>query len=111
MIKPVTIGVSGLNTDLNVNILPHRQQRLLANLEAADWLTPFYLAGGTALALQIGHRQSVDFDFFSETEFDSRLLIYEKRPNKPSALTESLELAGGVSHVASDFAGRFVGIY
>lgn len=28
----------------------------------------FYLAGGTALALQIGHRHSVDLDFFSATE-------------------------------------------
>lgn len=28
----------------------------------------FYLAGGTALALQIGHRRSVDLDFFSATE-------------------------------------------
>jgi predicted nucleotidyltransferase component of viral defense system len=28
----------------------------------------FYLAGGTALALQVGHRRSVDFDFFSETD-------------------------------------------
>lgn len=28
----------------------------------------FYLAGGTALALQIGHRASVDLDFFSPTE-------------------------------------------
>ncbi|GAB4500697.1 MAG: nucleotidyl transferase AbiEii/AbiGii toxin family protein [Anaerolineales bacterium] len=28
----------------------------------------FYLAGGTALALQIGHRRSVDLDFFSPTE-------------------------------------------
>ena|ERR1051326_8316063 len=27
----------------------------------------FYLVGGTALALQIGHRLSVDFDFFSES--------------------------------------------
>lgn len=27
----------------------------------------FYLAGGTALALQIGHRESHDFDFFSRT--------------------------------------------
>lgn len=26
----------------------------------------FYLAGGTALALQIGHRESQDFDFFSQ---------------------------------------------
>ena len=28
----------------------------------------FYLAGGTALSLQIGHRRSVDLDFFSPTE-------------------------------------------
>ncbi len=31
----------------------------------------FYLGGGTALALQIGHRQSVDLDFFS---FEDELL-------------------------------------
>jgi len=29
-----------------------------------------YLAGGTALALQIGHRISVDLDFFTRVEFD-----------------------------------------
>jgi len=29
-----------------------------------------YLAGGTALALLIGHRISVDLDFFTEKEFD-----------------------------------------
>jgi Nucleotidyl transferase AbiEii toxin, Type IV TA system len=28
----------------------------------------FYLAGGTALALQLGHRRSVDLDYFSRTE-------------------------------------------
>jgi hypothetical protein len=28
----------------------------------------FYLAGGTALALQLGHRHSVDLDFFSASE-------------------------------------------
>jgi len=31
----------------------------------------FYLAGGTALALQIGHRDSVDFDFFKAGPFDT----------------------------------------
>lgn len=31
----------------------------------------FYLAGGTALALQIGHRDSVDFDFFSTGDIDT----------------------------------------
>lgn len=36
---------------------------------AAERLMPrFYLAGGTALALQMGHRRSIDLDFFSETD-------------------------------------------
>ena len=39
----------------------------------------FYLVGGTALALQIGHRISVDFDFFSEEELPARLLERVKR--------------------------------
>ncbi len=30
----------------------------------------FYLAGGTALSLQLGHRLSVDLDFFSQTQSD-----------------------------------------
>jgi len=34
----------------------------------------FYLAGGTALALHIGHRISLDFDFYTEREFDARKL-------------------------------------
>lgn len=34
----------------------------------------FYLAGGTALALQIGHRRSVDFDLFTAKELPDRIL-------------------------------------
>jgi predicted nucleotidyltransferase component of viral defense system len=34
----------------------------------------FYLAGGTALALQLGHRVSQDLDFFSPAEFKSNLI-------------------------------------
>ncbi len=36
--------------------------------------TEFYLAGGTALALQIGHRVSVDFDLFSPEGIEKTLL-------------------------------------
>lgn len=36
----------------------------------------FYLAGGTGLALQFGHRDSIDFDFFSEADFDTHALIH-----------------------------------
>ena len=31
----------------------------------------FYLAGGTGLALQLGHRDSVDFDFFAKESFNT----------------------------------------
>ncbi len=33
-----------------------------------------YLAGGTALALQLGHRLSEDLDFFTQEEFDENIL-------------------------------------
>jgi hypothetical protein len=39
----------------------------------------FYLAGGTALALQIGHRLSVDFDLFCDNEIDRSLLDQVRR--------------------------------
>ena len=35
----------------------------------------FYLAGGTGLALQIGHRDSIDFDFFKNGDYDTVALI------------------------------------
>ena len=39
----------------------------------------FYLAGGTSLALQIGHRDSVDFDFFTSEHIDTKKLFEELR--------------------------------
>jgi predicted nucleotidyltransferase component of viral defense system len=39
----------------------------------------FYLAGGTALALQIGHRLSVDYDLFSAADIDRRMLDRTRR--------------------------------
>tara|TARA_B110000305_G_C19393232_1_gene616031 strand:- start:473 stop:1132 length:660 start_codon:yes stop_codon:yes gene_type:complete len=35
----------------------------------------FVLYGGTALALRLGHRYSIDYDFFSADEFDSDKLL------------------------------------
>lgn len=44
---------------------------MLKKLVADDLCAGFYLAGGTALALQLGHRRSIDFDLFSSDPFDS----------------------------------------
>lgn len=41
---------------------------LLSSIGQMPFSRRFYLAGGTALSLLIGHRRSVDFDFFSETD-------------------------------------------
>ena len=40
---------------------------ILAAFSSSQIGRQFYLAGGTALALQLGHRRSVDLDFFSQT--------------------------------------------
>lgn len=47
----------------------------LAVLGKSGLLNDFYLAGGTALALRIGHRVSVDFDFFTKNKFNEKILI------------------------------------
>lgn len=40
-------------------------------------VSPCIASGGTALGLQIGHRQSVDFDFYNEKEFNANNLVSE----------------------------------
>lgn len=55
--------------NFHLEVLPQRQLQLWEKLDpsaAALHDLHLYLAGGTALALQIGHRQSLDFDFFSQ---------------------------------------------
>ncbi len=64
---------------LHYEILDQARKEILplfASLKGA-----FYLAGGTALALQLGHRDSVDFDFFTPEEFEPQKLLGELRRN------------------------------
>jgi len=60
-----------MESKFHLEILPKRQKLLFDSLSGSDWIEKFYLAGGTALALQIAHRRSIDFDFFAEQEFDT----------------------------------------
>jgi hypothetical protein len=56
-----------------IDILPPPQRRLWDELAAVP--AEFVLYGGTALALHLGHRQSVDFDFFGNRPLDPALLV------------------------------------
>lgn len=66
-------------------ILPSAQRRLWPDLRSAPRLG-FTLYGGTAIALRLGHRHSVDFGFFSDKALD-REAIKNAFPFMTRALT------------------------
>ena len=55
--------------------LGRSQRLLLPRLAPLARQHGFYLAGGTALALHLGHRRSVDFDWFREDPIDDPLRL------------------------------------
>jgi hypothetical protein len=48
---------------------------LIKKLQDKDYLHGFHLVGGTALALNIGHRNSIDIDLFSNFSFETQQLL------------------------------------
>ncbi|MBI4653222.1 nucleotidyl transferase AbiEii/AbiGii toxin family protein [Candidatus Kuenenbacteria bacterium] len=62
------------------DILPRKTKKALDFLSQQKWLENsfWYLAGGTALALQAGHHRSIDLDFFSEEKKIENEDILEK---------------------------------
>ena len=85
-----------------LDVLPEPQRKLWPELAG----TPdhFILYGGTAIALRLGHRQSVDFDFFSPVTFEPHSLLktvpYLKdatvRKSAPSDLAVTVDRGGPV---------------
>ncbi len=69
-----------------LDILPPPQRRLWEELGATP--KEFTLYGGTAIALQLGHRQSVDFDFFGDHPLDTNNLTLGLPYLKGAAITQ-----------------------
>jgi hypothetical protein len=44
--------------------------QLIQQLQCLPELNHFYLVGGTSLALQLGHRNSIDIDLFTQNDFN-----------------------------------------
>ena len=53
----------------------------LAILKDASLPVKFYLGGGTACALHLGHRLSYDLDFFSDKSFDTKKVLDVLKPH------------------------------
>ena len=93
-----------------LDILPSAQQRLWPELSQTP--SDFTLYGGTAIALRLGHRQSVDFDFFGLGSFEPLVLLqrlsYLKNAvvlqSSPNTLTASVDRDGPVQ---LSFFGNF----
>jgi Nucleotidyl transferase AbiEii toxin, Type IV TA system len=61
-----------------INILPAAQRKIWPELKGVTALS-YVLYGGTAIALRLGHRASVDFDFFTDRALD-RLALHAALP-------------------------------
>jgi hypothetical protein len=79
-----------------LGILPEAQQQIWPSLAPASELG-FVLYGGTAVALHLGHRTSVDFDFFRAESLDKE----EIRSAFPFARDAAMRRTGSRRHLAS----------
>jgi predicted nucleotidyltransferase component of viral defense system len=65
--------------------LPEKLKAILKKIAPVATVERFYLAGGTGLALQIGHRVSEDVDFFKDVSFDPNSLFLTLKGKTDSA--------------------------
>ena len=56
-------------TAMHTESLEQNTKSVLDKIAGKEFAKPFYLAGGTALALHFGHRISIDLDFFTPEIF------------------------------------------
>ena len=59
------------------NVIDNNRKDILKKVTDTISLNNYYMAGGTALALQTGTRESFDFDFFVQNNFDTNILVNE----------------------------------
>lgn len=89
-----------------LELLPDPQKRLWPELLPASNLG-FVLYGGTAIALRLGHRPSVDFDFFSDKPLDKsalqKALKFIRRSNVIQDQPDTFTILVPDSRAASDY--------
>jgi len=77
---------------------------LLKSLQSKDYLKEFNLIGGTALALYMGHRKSIDIDLFSNFNFDTAQMIEFIQQDYPLQLnyTAPNTIKGNIENINID---------
>lgn len=77
---------------------------LIKSLQSKPYLKDFHLVGGTALALYLGHRKSIDIDLFSNFDFDASAMLEQIHQDFSYQLlfTSSNTLKGSINNVNVD---------
>ena len=85
------------------NVIDQTGQSVLRSILASPPVENCYLAGGTALALLLGHRESIDFDWFTPEQFTpekiesnlsekGQLMISEAKPNTFHGILDGVQV-------------------
>lgn len=90
---------------MKIEVLKSKQKTIWPGLKA---FKDFRLVGGTALALQMGHRMSVDFDLFSEKPLSARIYSQVKREFSGFLVSRLVNLADQLTVKVNDVKIDFV---
>ncbi len=71
------------------NVIDPTRKSVLNIILESEPLPDCYLAGGTALALLLGHRESIDFDWFTSTPFTPEQIENRLAPHGELMITEA----------------------
>jgi hypothetical protein len=96
-------------TEIHWNTITPEMRKVMKAFAGVELGGRFYLAGGTALALQLGHRRSVDLDYFSRTEDIPSLLEPLRQTLQPFAPALADSAWGNLAFLAQGVRLGFYG--
>ncbi|MCF7911912.1 MAG: nucleotidyl transferase AbiEii/AbiGii toxin family protein [Candidatus Cloacimonetes bacterium] len=91
--------------ELHLELFTKEFHELLLKIMKNSEFNFFYLVGGTALALYLGHRKSIDIDLFTELEFNERRIasILENEYRGQQINIEKGTVAYSINDIKAEF--------
>ncbi len=86
-------------------IIAPKTFRLIQQLQLLPELKDFFLVGGTALAFQLGHRNSIDIDLFTQEDFavDEMRELLKNKFTYSTTLERKNTILAVVNNIKTDF--------
>jgi Nucleotidyl transferase AbiEii toxin, Type IV TA system len=86
-------------------IISPKTFELIQQLQSIEPLKDFHLVGGTALALLLGHRNSIDIDLFTRNEFDAEELqnLLSQNYTFSATLFRKNSVLASINNIKTDF--------